>query len=444
MRFQFPLFVAAITVAAESMFSYAQKIGSKVSKKKPPLQPPAYSREDMMRLFHILSTAEDYIVGAATTGDISIRNSNNKPTNFNGFLPQNVQRCTEALTSETMRLDPYNLTGIGLEDGVLLPDKVLPGSFYKDLNYTSDSFYANSMDHTVSRLTHVLEQLHEENFVNVVGDGHPMIMFDIDNTISYSAFNDTDHTGETLPIRETVQFVHQWCNGWGSGNDAIFDCFFITARWCSAKKAANAESFMRRHFPAAPNHLIDSNIMMTGALSCACCADGFHNSWKDILRCKLEDKTGGKFVASIGDQYTDSAGPCSGLRVKLPNVWFDSSVVSDNLQYQQDIFSQLPIKQCSVDRAFGAAQKNTTVESCLTNTARERAVEFSKLGFCKSLTQANNVPNQRWGCVKEISNIASYDNNNSKGTTTPKETPRKDINFTCCFNATDSVGNSCF
>ena len=143
------------------------------------------------------------------------------------------------------------------------------------------------MDHTVSRLTHVLEQLHEENFVNVVGDGHPMIMLDIDNTISYSAFNDTDHTGETLPIRETVQFVHQWCNGWGSGNDAIFDCFFITARWCSAKKAANAESFMRRHFPAAPNHLIDSNIMMTGALSCACCGDGFHNSWKDILRCKF-------------------------------------------------------------------------------------------------------------------------------------------------------------
>ena len=132
MRFQFPLFVAAITVAAESTFSYAQKIGSKVSKKNPP-QPPAYSREDMMRLFHILSTAEDYIVGAATTGDISIRNSNNKPTNFNGFLPQHVQRCTDANP-----LDPYTLTGVNSGDGELFPDLVLPGSFYKDLNYTLD------------------------------------------------------------------------------------------------------------------------------------------------------------------------------------------------------------------------------------------------------------------------------------------------------------------
>ena len=143
------------------------------------------------------------------------------------------------------------------------------------------------MDHTVSRLTHVLEKLHEENFVNVVGDNHPMLMFDIDNTISYSAFNDTDHTGATLPIRETVQFVKQWCNGWGSGKDAIFDCYFITARWCSKKKAANAEAFMKRNFPLASRKLIESNIMLTGALSCECCDGGFKNSWKDILRCKF-------------------------------------------------------------------------------------------------------------------------------------------------------------
>ena len=140
MRFQFPLFVAAITVAAKPTFSYDQKLGRKLSKNHPPPQPPAY-REDMMRLFHILSTAEDYIVGAATTGDRFIRNSNekNNPTNFNGFLPQNVQRCTEVLTDKTRGLDPYNLTGIGLEDGILLPDLIFNSTIvYEDLNYTSD------------------------------------------------------------------------------------------------------------------------------------------------------------------------------------------------------------------------------------------------------------------------------------------------------------------
>lgn len=442
MRFQFPLFVAAITVAGvpSPAFSRDQKRkSSKLSKKHPPPQPPSYSSEDMTRLFHILSTAEDYIYGAATSGDISIRTDSNpsKPTNFNGFLPQNVRRCTDALTNKTARLDPYTLTGVNSGDGELFPDLVIPGSYYKDLNYSLGSFYANSMDLTFSRLSHVLEQLHEEHFVNVIGDGHPMLMFDIDNTISYSAFNDTDHTGKTLPIRETVQFVRQWCKGWGSGKDAIFNCFFITARWCSAQKAENAESFMRRNFPAASDQLIDNNIMLTGAISCACCDDGLHNSWKDILRCKLEDETGGKFVASIGDQYTDSAGPCSGLRVKLENVWFDSSVVSNNLQYQPDITTQLPLPTCSVNRAFGAAQKNTTVPSgsCLTDTARENAMAFSTLAFCKSLSQENGVPNQRYGCVKEISNIPAYDN--TKGT--PGTDP-----FTCCFKGDDTGELECF
>ena len=102
---------------------------------QPPPQPSSWSNEDMMRLFHITSSAEDYIFGAASSSDISIRNSNpdNNPTNFNGFLPQNVQRCTDANP-----LDPYTLTGVNSGDGELFPDLVLPGSFYKDLNYTLD------------------------------------------------------------------------------------------------------------------------------------------------------------------------------------------------------------------------------------------------------------------------------------------------------------------
>mmetsp|Transcript_27445 Transcript_27445/g.64561 ORF Transcript_27445/g.64561 Transcript_27445/m.64561 type:complete len:106 (+) Transcript_27445:546-863(+) len=34
---------------------------------------------------------------------------------------------------------------------------------------------------------------------------------------------------------------------------------------------------------------------------------------------------------SIGDQFTDSDGVASGLRVKLPNFWFDSSRVPNPL-----------------------------------------------------------------------------------------------------------------
>jgi len=446
MRFQFPLFVAAITVAGvpSPAFSRDQKRkSSKLSKKHPPPQPPSYSSEDMTRLFHILSTAEDYIYGAATSGDISTRTDSNpsKPTNFNGFLPQNVRRCTDALTNKTARLDPYTLTGVNSGEGELFPDLVIPGSYYKDLNYVLGSFYANSMNLTMSRLSHVLEQLHEEHFVNVVGDGHPMLMFDIDNTISYSAFNDTDNTGKVQPIRETVQLVHQWCKGWSSDENsvtAIFDCFFVTARWCSDGTATNTETFMRREFPAASTQLIDSNVMLTGAITCTCCED-FHNSWKDILRCNLEHEKGGKFVASIGDQYTDSAGPCSGLRVKLPNVWFDSSVVGNNQQYKPFSTAQLPESACSVDRAFGPAQSanNGISGSCLTDKARERAVAFSTLAFCKSLSRTNGVPNQQWGCVKEISNKPVY--NNTKGT--PGTDP-----FTCCFreDELDQDDLSCF
>ena len=42
--------------------------------------------------------------------------------------------------------------------------------------FPPDSFYAKSMNFTLSRLSHVLEQLHGEQFVNVVGDDHPMLI----------------------------------------------------------------------------------------------------------------------------------------------------------------------------------------------------------------------------------------------------------------------------
>jgi len=377
-----------------------------------------WSNDDMMKLFKILNTAEDYILGSASSGSAQVTNPDGNPTDFNGFLPHNVQSCTDVLTNQT-EYSPKVLTGYSADDSEFLPDLLIPGRLYENLNYDSESFYGKAMNQTVSRLSHVLEQLHEEGFVNVVGDDHPMLMFDIDNTISYSAFNDTDDTGQNKPIRETVQFVHQWCKGWGDSSEptAIFDCFFVTARWCSDGTATNTETFMRRNFPAASSELIDSNVMLTGAITCECC-EHLHNSWKDILRCKLEDKNGGKFVASIGDQYTDSAGACSGLKVKLPNMWFDSSIVGNNQQYKPYATTQLPEAECSTDRAFGPAGS----ESCVTDEARDKAMEFSSLAFCKSLSVANGVENQQWGCVKEISNQPVYADKNPQGDP-----------FTCCF-----------
>ena len=379
-----------------------------------------WSNDDMMKLFKILNTAEDYILGSASSGSAQFTNPDGNPTDFNGFLPHNVQSCTDVLTNQTA-FGPHELTGYTADDSEFNPDLLIPGRVYEDLNYDSESFYGKAMNQTVSRLSHVLEQLHEEGFVNVVGDDHPMLMFDIDNTISYSAFNDTDNTGQVKPIRETVQFVHQWCKGWGDSSEptAIFDCFFITARWCSEGTATNTETFMRRNFPAASSELIDSNVMLTGAITLKC-QEQLHQTYKDILRCKLEDKTGGKFVASIGDQYTDSAGACSGLKVKLPNVWFDSSIVQNNQQYKPYATTQLPEAECSTERAFGPTI--STSESCVTDEAREKAMEFSTLAFCKSLSVANGVENQQWGCQKEISNQPAYPHHNG---TDP---------FTCCMN----------
>jgi hypothetical protein len=56
---------------------------------------------------------------------------------------------------------------------------------------------------------------------------------------------------------------------------------------------------MRNNFPDVQDDKVENNIILTGAIVCACCGD-IHNSWKDIIREQIENETNIRIVNTIG------------------------------------------------------------------------------------------------------------------------------------------------
>jgi len=350
------------------------------------------------KLFNIL-TANSLLVG-----DLQ--------ENTTYVMPQNLQVCSSSSfgkhigQSATYRTNPFNVAVMPASNGC-----------YTYNQYTNDSEYAQELRNVVGETDALFTSLDE---VGLFGPG-AALMFDIDNTIAYSAANDTDLVGEAPPMPETVDMLKRWCAGWGVGK---LDCYLITARYCTASKAGSTLKWLKRNFNVS-EAFIKSRTLMSGGLTMSCGAQG-NVAMKDVLRQGLSasptlidqgpeaDVTvAPRWIASIGDQYTDSVGLHSGIKIKLPNPWFDSSKAPNQFSLghsprltrtlkDANSIGKIPEEdwaiQCS---SAGRAPLNPT-PSCVTTKAMKRALSHATLDYCLAQT-ADEVPDQSRGCQYDIS-----------------------------------------
>jgi len=345
---------------------------------------------DATKLFNILTSNNDIMVG-------DLRES------MPYQMPKNLEVCKDSFSAEERSAEyltnpPPSLPEISATGGV--------GGNYttRYAQYKEDSIYNTEMVKTVARVDELFTQLYETGFIDMVEN--PSIMWDIDNTMAYTAFNDTDTVGDAPPIQPTVDLVQKWCKGWGSGPNAVMNCVFITARYCTEMNVKATQTWLKKTYTGATDELIETNVQFMGSIRCSCCEQG-NIAGKDILR---KDWMDGDFrlnwVASVGDQYTDSVGLYSGIKVKLPNVWFDASVVPNpwsmgttpNL-VNGSIREQDWSTSCS-------SQASTPLipspQSCVNPSSMQIARQYSSTQYCIAQTP-DVAPDQAFGCTIDIS-----------------------------------------
>ncbi|CAK9083339.1 Retrovirus-related Pol polyprotein from transposon TNT 1-94 [Durusdinium trenchii] len=224
-------------------------------------------------------------------------------------------------------------------------------------------------------------------------------MFDIDNTLAYTGFNDTDLLGKAPPMKRAVDFAKRWCHFGGVRTEsAPFECFFITARYCTTLKAKATQLWVKENFPV-DDYWMRKHVFITGGIG-GCKSQGCSVAYKSVLRNWLHAQRNIYWVMSVGDQLTDSAGSQSGVRVKVPNFWFDSSVVPNpqanggKIHLQADrSFSANAEKECRLKCVIGPDNE------CINAGMDDDAInKYSELEYCLA-QDAQKAPDQVRGCT---------------------------------------------
>lgn len=361
----------------------ASDLNAEYSVRKEKKHPPV----DAIKLFNILTSNNNIIVG-------------DLPESIPYSMPNNIKLCQESFniedrSAEYLTNPPPSLPPTYSEDGK-----------YEYVQYKEDSSFGRELQTTtIDRTDDLMEQLYQAGMIQAFDI--PALMFDIDNTMAYTAYNDSDFTGDAPPLDATVRFVQKWCDGWGSGDRAQLQCIFITARYCTELNAKATSTWLKKTYDAS-DELISTNVQFSGSLKCSCCDNSSGNiAYKDILRKDWIDMHGLSWVASVGDQLTDSVGHYSGIKIKLPNVWFDSSMVPNQFTQGDEpklnsngfIVEEEWTKQCDVKPQAPIAPGPS---HCLNPDALRHARENASFDHCLAQTR-DKAPNQVWGCDVDIS-----------------------------------------
>lgn len=305
----------------------------------------------------------------------------NLPAEQNRFMPGNVQHCRNSIAA----VSPQEGTNPG-------SDPKLNHSNYSYVVYSPKSRYAIHLRHVFDGADATLETVQNFEFKGQV----PAIMFDIDNTLAYTGFNDTDILGKAPPMIRAVDFAKRWCR-FDNKSTAKFDCFFLTARYCTQLKAAATKTWVLNNFPV-DTEWVREHVFMTGGVG-GCDSQGCSIAYKAVLRNWLHSNRRVYWVMSIGDQLTDSAGVQSGIRVKVPNFWFDSSVVANpqgnggKIQLQPDRSFPEDSDQCKLKCVVGPDHE------CIDAGLNEDAIHmYTQLEYCMA-QDSNKAPDQIKGCT---------------------------------------------
>ncbi|MED7788839.1 hypothetical protein [Francisella sp. 19X1-34] len=156
----------------------------------------------------------------------------------------------------------------------------------------------------------------------------PALMFDIDNTVELTSFDDDYWTKSGINDPATAKFIKQICF-----KDGI-SCYFITARACNAATSKATKEWLKKHIGLTDDQL-KNNVFLSGSVPHYACTNKANTSvaYKDMLREALSDSRNVYWLMSIGDQMTDWFGEHSGLKVWYPNQMFDNSIVANDYNH---------------------------------------------------------------------------------------------------------------
>lgn len=192
----------------------------------------------------------------------------------------------------------------------------------------------------------------------------PALMFDIDNTLEFSAGPDSDAKGDGPAIQEMVDFANRWCF-----KDDLA-CYFITARNCDASSTIPTAKWLRKNLQFNNAQINRHTHFSRNSQSFTCTIPGNPQiAYKDIIREALEKEQHIFWLMSIGDQLTDSLGKHSGMKVRVPNQFFHSDITPNQ-------YAPWGVGQC------GSPTTIAPPPTC-SETLLDHAIEVTSLEYCQ-------------------------------------------------------------
>lgn len=219
---------------------------------------------------------------------------------------------------------------------IVTPSPLMTNSDYKNyyqLTQDSEGFshygvtsqYASDIEILRKQLDGLMQSFNKSGLIDQLKQQNktPALMFDIDNTLEFSAAIDSDQTGKGPAIHGMVDFAKQWCFKGG------VDCYFVTARTCENESAVPTQYWLEKNMEL-DSQTVDQYTYFsrnTSQLLCKNLVTPAPNvAYKDIVREALETERNVFWLMSIGDQLTDSLGKHSGIKVRVPNQFFHADI----------------------------------------------------------------------------------------------------------------------
>jgi len=190
--------------------------------------------------------------------------------------------------------------------------------------YSEDSNYAKHISELVDVSDSMMDLFSGSGFNDLIKKGgkSPALMFDIDNTIEFTYITDQEFTGTGPAITGMVNFIQRRCF-----RDGV-ECYFITARYCNKSLAESTKTWMKNTFDMSDEQ-VEKYVYIMGTIRSCDSSPIIKISYKDAVREAIAKRDSVLWLMSFGDQLTDNLGPNSGLKMMVPNLLFDSSIVAN-------------------------------------------------------------------------------------------------------------------
>ena len=246
-------------------------------------------------------------------------------------FPENVKKYSARIASESDANAYYGLKAKGYKDAYDI--------------YSEHSQYASDIQQTINDARNLINLFKGSSLLEAIRSQgkKPAIMFDIDNTLEFSSRSDSDLTGQGPPIKPVVEFVRDCLK------DGI-ECYFITARLRSDSKEFSSTKIWLKDTFGLSDLQLKRYVYLVGDLSYGKYRNIYPETqknvtiaYKDVLRRVLSERDSVFWIMSIGDQLTDVYGKDSGVKVLIPNLFFDNAIVTN--PYYEKRYERMQVKE---------------------------------------------------------------------------------------------------